>query len=278
MPRYIILDEQAEREARVMHRYRVEVAAYWMKWHLCVGLVSALGMIFLTGLVVALYNAAILGIGPTLNDWGDFSFLLHINIFNWRVDPDYYHRLVTYPMIPVTLDHMPWAHLFGFITIGTCLITAMMSVLHFEPIVSHDPNRYIRIEPVRLKPPIEVYFETDRGLDQKCVIDVVFTAPGPASAQVIREKSKAISLHCQTEIQRLVDSAVWQIRVPQLRRQLARIAVEYVPRDAIHDLKIRSIKMHPVMRPVPLMAAEAQAEAAAVLPGAERIPEPVPAE
>ncbi|WP_028467634.1 hypothetical protein [Nisaea denitrificans] len=286
MPRYLILDEQAEREARVMHRYRVEVAAYWMKWHLCAGLASALGMIFLTGLVVALYNAAILGIGPTLNDWGDFSFLLHINIFNWRVDPDYYHRLVTYPMTPVTLDHMPWAHLFGFITMGTCLITAMMSVLHFEPIVSHDPNRYIRIEPVRLTPPIEVYFESDRGLDQKFVIDVIFTAPGPASAQVIREKSKAISLHCQTEIQRLVDSAVWQIRLPQLRRQLARIAVEYVPRDAIHDLKIRSIKMHPVVRPMPLTAAVAavvqgvDVEGSAEMPASvEGIsPEPVPAE
>ncbi|WP_339852396.1 hypothetical protein [uncultured Nisaea sp.] len=293
MQQYVILDEQAEREARVMHRYRVEVAAYWMKWHLCIALVSALGMIFLVGLVVALYNAAILGIGPTLNDWGDFSFLLHINIFNWRVDPDYYHRLVTYPMIPITLDHMPWAHLFGFITFGTCLITAMMSVLHFEPIISHDPNRYIRIEPVRLVPPIEVYFETDRGFDQKCVIDVIFTAPGPASAQVIREKSKAISLHCQTEIQRLVDSAVWQIRLPQLRRQLARIAVEYVPRDAIHDLKIRSIKMHPVVRPMPLtlpagvtaagataMAQGIDAEASPDVPAAVEgiAPEPVPAE
>ncbi|MEO9902524.1 hypothetical protein [Nisaea sp.] len=268
MKRYLILDEQAEREARVMHRYRVEVAAYWMKWHLCAGLAAALGMIFLSGLVVAIYNAAVLGIGPTLNDWGDFSFLLHINIFNWRVDPDYYNRLVTYPMIPLALDHMPWAHLFGFITMGTCLITAMMSVLHFEPIISHDPNRYIRIEPVRLTPPIEVYFESDRGLDQKFVIDVLFTAPGQASAQVIREKSKAISLHCQTEIQRLVDSAVWQIRLPHLRRQLARIAMDYVPRDAIHDLKIRSIKMHPVVRPMPTAVS-----AAMQIANAENLPE-----
>lgn len=243
-----------------MHRYRVEVASYWAKWHLGVALISALGMIFLTGLIVALWNAAILGFGPTMNDWGDFSFILDIRINNWRVDPDYYNRLVTYPLSPVTLDHMPWAHLFGFITFGTCLITAMMSILHFEPLISRDPNSYIRIEPVRLVPPIEVVFESDRGRDQVCVVDVMFTAPGSASAQIIRDKCRAISTHCQTELQRLVDTAVWQIRVPQLRKKLAQIAVQYVPRDAIHDLQIRSIKMHEVVRTMPVSDPGGEAE------------------
>jgi hypothetical protein len=279
MDRYLVLDERAEREARVMHRYRTEIASYWAKWHLGVALISSLGMIFLTGLMVALWNAAILGIGPTINDWGDFSFVLDIRLFNWRVDPDYYQRLVTYPLTPVTLDHMPWAHLFGFVTFGTCLITAMMSILHFEPLISHDPNRYIRIEPVRLSPAIEVFFESDRGRDQKCVIDVMFTAPGPASAQVIREKCKAISLHCQTELQRLVDNAVWQIKVPQLRRKLAQIAVEYVPRDAIHDLQIRSIKMHDVIRPMTMQVAvsELPADIVPVPVAGTEIPETEPA-
>ena len=66
-----------------------------------------------------------------------------------------------------------------------------------------------------------------------------------------------------------------------------------MPRDAIHDLKIRSIKMHPVVRPMPLtlpagvtamgVTAVAQgidAEASPDVPAAVEgiAPEPVPAE
>lgn len=258
MQSVIVLDEKAEREARVMHRYRAEVASYWAKWHCAVGLCVALGLVFATGLGIAVWNYLVIGLGETVAEWGDFSFLLAMRFFGWHLDPDYYKRIVEFPLEPLTLDHMPWSHLFGFVTVGTCLITAFISFLHFEPTISLAPHRYIRIEPVRLNPPIEVFFANDRGVDQKCVIEVMFTAPGPASANAIREMSRAISQRCQMELQALVDNAVWQIRLPQLRRHLLGLATQLVPRDVIHDLQIRSIRMRPAAAEHDLEAIEEQ--------------------
>jgi hypothetical protein len=245
--RPIMLDDRAELEALAWRRYRLEVTAYWLKWHLAVGLMVSLFLVFAVVLLIAAWNYTIIVVGPRLADWGDFSFLLDIDLAGRRLDAGYFQRMVEYPLPKIELERLPWFQVLACVLFATLAITTMISVLHYEPVVSRQPGRYLRPARVRLLPYVEVMIERQRGRDERCVIDIVLTAPGPASAEIIRAKSAQIAGRIQAELQYMVDNAVWQIRIPALRRKMLEWAVLFVARDQIQSLEIRSIRIMPLI-------------------------------